>query len=418
MKKIIYLAGVLVFCFCFQLRAEYTHLTWEDDPKTSMTVIWQKSEKIDGKVKYGLEKENLDQTVTARMETVKDIETERKKRIETEKEIFFRDVKTEKGLVYIYKAKLSGLKAGTQYFYSIEGDSKGINTFTTAPEGDANFTFIAGGDSGDNNTMLVQLMRAIQRYRAKFFLHAGDMAHEAADSAKIWNEFLISIQPFSFSMPVMPTPGNHDGDEDPEFVNYLARFALPKGKDNGLNYSFNYGNCHFVSLFASETKVSTDKYSKTAVWLEEDLRLANSARYKIVFAHAPLFSTGDHGSDEKARELFAPLFDKYRVNLYIDGHDHGYERSKSINYTVSKKSAQTSYKNGTCYVVAAGLASAYRKVRGDWWTAKSMQRDSKGNNKDKHYIMKIDVTDDKLKVQAIGDDGKALDDFDLPKRDK
>ena len=49
--------------------------------------------------------------------------------------------------------------------------------------------------------------------------------------------------------------------------------------------------------------------------------------------HRGLFSTSLHSTDVDviaARNALAPLFDKYKVDLVINGHDHEYERSAPI----------------------------------------------------------------------------------------
>ncbi|OGF45776.1 MAG: hypothetical protein A2231_04665 [Candidatus Firestonebacteria bacterium RIFOXYA2_FULL_40_8] len=415
MKNIIRVLNVLVLCFSVQVWAEYVHLTWEDDPKTTMTVNWQDSKQVEGKVKYGLEKESLEKEAAVRVEKVKDIEVLRGQMIEISNEIFKRDVKTEKGSINVYKAKLTDLKPGTKYYYLIESEGKDINSFTTAPEGKENFTFIAGGDGGGSKTT-AELLKVAARFRPKFFIYAGDMVGGAAATAGSWNAAFKSFLPYSLSMPIMPTPGNHDSDDDLEFTNYQARFALPQKSGSVFNYSFDYGNCHFASTLASGTSFSDERLTKTAAWLEEDLRAADPAKFKIVFAHTPVLSSGWHAGSDKVKDLFAPIFDKYRVDLYIDGHDHGYERSKPVNFTKSAEAAQLSYKDGTCYLVSGGLGSQFRQFAGSWSTAKLIQADKNHYPPDRFYFIKIEVTEDKLNIQAIGKEGQVLDDFNIEKK--
>ncbi|OGF51609.1 MAG: hypothetical protein A2044_07445 [Candidatus Firestonebacteria bacterium GWA2_43_8] len=397
MKKVMIFTISLFFCFCMQVQGRNLHLTWEDDPKTTMTLNWQDSDKKESKVKYGLTAKVLDKTADARVEKIANIGTVKEKN---------KRKKVDKGFLYIYKAKLSDLKPSTQYYYLVESEGSDVHTFTTAPEGNDNFTFIAGGDNCGNNKPVAELIKMAQRFNPRFFIHNGDIL-APADDVGDWNDFFKALLPLGFSMPIMPTPGNHDQDDDSDFKNYLARFALPQAKDAGLNYSFDYGNVHFVSaLAAAQAPLSISKLSSTASWLAKDLA-STKKKYKIVYAHAPLVSSGDHGIDEKAKSLFTPIFDKYHVDLYINGHDHGYERSKPVNFTLAEESAQKTYKEGTCYLVTGGMGAPFYDFGGDWWTAKLIPQ--------VHHLVRVDVSEEKLHIQTLDKGGQILDDFNIEK---
>jgi tartrate-resistant acid phosphatase type 5 len=56
-------------------------------------------------------------------------------------------------------------------------------------------------------------------------------------------------------------------------------------------------------------------------WLERELA-ASTARWKIAVGHHPVFSGGKHGNTEPLVVLLEPLFERYRVQVYLNGHDH------------------------------------------------------------------------------------------------
>jgi 3',5'-cyclic AMP phosphodiesterase CpdA len=63
-------------------------------------------------------------------------------------------------------------------------------------------------------------------------------------------------------------------------------------------------------------------------WLETELA-ATRERWKIVFLHHPLYSSGRrHGSDERLRAQLEPIFVRFGVSVVFSGHDHFYERSR------------------------------------------------------------------------------------------
>ena len=69
-----------------------------------------------------------------------------------------------------------------------------------------------------------------------------------------------------------------------------------------------------------------------------------TATWKIVALHHPPYSAGYQGSNLDVRRTFAPIFERYGVQLVLSGHDHDYQRSKVINgvtYVVTGAAAGT-----------------------------------------------------------------------------
>ena len=97
-------------------------------------------------------------------------------------------------------------------------------------------------------------------------------------------------------------------------------------------------------------------------FIDQDLAAADGQRavhpFVVVVNHRGMFSTANHGGDgdvKAVRDLLVPLFDKYHVDLVLNGHDHNYERSKAITTTTGTPTA-----GGTTYIVCAGAgANAY-----------------------------------------------------------
>ena len=72
-------------------------------------------------------------------------------------------------------------------------------------------------------------------------------------------------------------------------------------------------------------------------WLDDDLARADGARDRVPFLvvvhHRALYTTSSHADDSDVldlRKVFAPIFDKHHVDLVVNGHDHAYERTKSL----------------------------------------------------------------------------------------
>ena len=82
-----------------------------------------------------------------------------------------------------------------------------------------------------------------------------------------------------------------------------------------------------------------------------------------VVSHRGLFSTSNHAGDFdviNARAALAPIFDTYRVDLVMNGHDHEYERSKPLTAgspPTGTPVVQPSITQGTTYVINAGAGA-------------------------------------------------------------
>jgi tartrate-resistant acid phosphatase type 5 len=57
-------------------------------------------------------------------------------------------------------------------------------------------------------------------------------------------------------------------------------------------------------------------------WLEAELQKPRATPFLAVLGHHPVFSNGPHGDHPVLVRDWDPLFRKYRVDLYMAGHDH------------------------------------------------------------------------------------------------
>ena len=53
----------------------------------------------------------------------------------------------------------------------------------------------------------------------------------------------------------------------------------------------------------------------------------NDAPWVVCTFHHPIFSTGKDRDNSELRALWKPIFDKYKVDLVLQGHDHTYGRT-------------------------------------------------------------------------------------------
>lgn len=254
---------------------------------------------------------------------------------------------------------LSGLSSNTKYYYSVGNSERSLTEvnnlmyFQTHPaKGQVgNYNFWVIGDAGRSTADQRKIMKAYLDTKSSEstngWLLLGDNAYnEGTDEEYQIAMFENMFEDMLINTCVFPTPGNHDlrdyGTVNQAIVNapYFDIFELPTdGRSGGVAsntesyYSWDYGNAHFVSLDSYGTSLSTlDSMYK---WLEKDLK-ANNQRWTVAYWHHPPHTKGSHDSDldtdsygimSKIRQSMVPLLENYGVDLILTGHSHVYERS-------------------------------------------------------------------------------------------
>jgi hypothetical protein len=250
-----------------------------------------------------------------------------------------------------FVARLNGLEPGTAYCYALPG-LMGRMAFQTAPRAgsDAPVRFVAFGDSGTGNVDQRSVLRQIESVPFDFFLHLGDLAYERGTPTEIEAKFFRVYAPVLQSFPAYVVAGNHEyatRDAAP----LRQAFVLPEnGTASGREryYSFDYGNVHFVAI---DTELIGPEQAR---WLERDLE--SRQPWKVVFAHRPPFSSGEHGADAAFQQVFVPILERHRVDLVLAGHEHHYERFAghgSVTYVVTggggRETREAGHSSGTVF---------------------------------------------------------------------
>jgi hypothetical protein len=113
----------------------------------------------------------------------------------------------------------------------------------------------------------------------------------------------------------------------------------------------------------------------------------------VVVGHHPIHSSGFHGNDPELRARLSPLMQRHGVQLYINGHDHHYERSVPID--------------GITYLVVGGGGARLRPVIA---TAQSARAASL------HSFAELDFGTDALSLTAWSSTGLPIDRAVIPRR--
>lgn len=307
------------------------------------------------------------------------------------------------------------LTPGTKYAYRVgQGEhwSEWIH-FNTAGKVGEKFSFIYYGDVQTNIRSLWSRV-AREAYGkapdARLMMYAGDLINKANRDIE-WGDWFQAGGFIHSMIPGFPTPGNHDHFDTPEGVNttsvfWRPQFTLPENGPKGLEETCYYADVQgtrFISLNSDQVEVSDQYLEKQKIWMEDILK-NNPNQWTVVTFHHPIFSPKSTRDNKRMRENFKPLFDKYKVDLVLQGHDHTYARGMA-KIPMSEKGAVS----GTMYVVSvSGPKMTDSNVeRRDWMDRSALYTQL-------FHVVTIDH--DRLMFDTFTATGELYDAFDLVKQ--
>jgi hypothetical protein len=279
---------------------------------------------------------------------------------------------------YMHEVHVCGLTAGTTYHYQVGGGAPGsevwspVQTFTTVPATGSKITVGIFGDARDQVSTWQLVHQRMRDAAVSLMLVSGDIV-DFGTQESLYTQWLDAIwkdpnDPNKFltlgQIPIVPIAGNHENDA----ARFYANFAIPGDGDYAEQYaSFDVGNTHFVMVDDEPVADGPTSDAANAIlgWLDADLTAATSDRTKhpfiVAINHRGLFTTSKHADDpdiHTVRGALAPMFDKYKVDLVMNGHDHEYERSKTLTAgSPASGPPVVVTTGGTRYIVNAGAGA-------------------------------------------------------------
>jgi len=293
-----------------------------------------------------------------------------------------------------HSVSLTGLAAGTTYAYRVMGGGRVLaegHTFRTSlPDGDAPFTFAVLGDSGRGNTAQYAVADRLKAIGPDFVLHTGDVIYPEGEASRFDDRYFRPYRDLIAGIPFFLSLGNHDV-MTANGQAYLDAFDLPSNNPERTKryYSFDYGNARFIALDSNE---DPGPGGPMYAWLAAELARPRKF-WTFAFFHEPPYSSGRHGSNATLRQAWSPLFERARVAIVFNGHDHSYER------TVPLRDFDPGGP-GVMYVVTGGGGGTLYTVGRSAWTAHSASI---------HHVVRVDVRGCALALQAIASDGAVFD---------
>lgn len=279
------------------------------------------------------------------------------------------------------------LEAGRTHEYTVQlgksGTPSAAFSFATSPRTEgafAPFGVVVVGDMGVNNSdaTIARIAALTKSGQSNATVHVGDIGYGDDHAMKlepssgrayeaVYDLFQAKIEAVASAAPYMVCPGNHDvschvlGDtgcpeQQRNFSAFRNRFDMPSLVSNATDdagrsvenlwYSFTVAGIHMVSISTESDFSGAPTTPKTLIgggkgggfgdqlaWLERDLARARASRavqFIVVYGHRPWYAskTSDWplNAPKHIQAAFEPLFARYRVDVYMCGHKHYYER--------------------------------------------------------------------------------------------
>ncbi|MFC4728087.1 metallophosphoesterase [Coralloluteibacterium thermophilus] len=321
-------------------------------------------------------------------------------------------VDSESGAAHHHLARIDGLEPDTLYAYRVQGDGtwSAWSHYRTAGGGEAPLTLLYFGDSQNKNLSLTtRVMREAQRHApdARLVLHAGDLVSggDGQDDTE-WGEWFDALGPLAPMLANAPAPGNHEYFEEFEDTpqerrvlgrHWPATFALPRNGAPGAEettYWFDYQGVR-VAVIDGTSALDLGTAEAQAAWLDGVLA-DNPQPWSIVLMHQPIYAPRAGRNNVALREHVAPVIERHRVDLVLQGHDHVYARRPGEDAAAATP----------VYVVSVAGAKQYRLSDLAEGTMHPIAEDTQ-------LFQVIRIADGRLRYEARTATGRLYDAFEL-----
>jgi 3',5'-cyclic AMP phosphodiesterase CpdA len=282
----------------------------------------------------------------------------------------------------VYNASFTGLKAGGTFKYKVLRDGKEVFVSDAKAQiaADKPYRFVAFADIGAETTVQKRLATQVYVNNPDFVVVPGDIVYDrgliSEYRTKFWpiynnDKTDSSGAPLMRKIPMISAAGNHDLDtrdldKFPDALSYFYYWNQPLnglvGTEGGAivppltasatnraafqaaagdaylkmaNYSFDYGNAHWLVLDSNPYVDLTDKTLQE--WIANDLANAKNSTWKFVMYHHPGFNSAREHYEQQQTRLLSPIFEAGKVDVVFNGHVHNYQRTFPMKFTPDKK---------------------------------------------------------------------------------
>ena len=281
-----------------------------------------------------------------------------------------------------WTAEVAGLSLGRKYYYRVRGNNQALaeGYFTTRQPRGHRIRFVAFGDNSYGDISDRAIAYHTYKQNPDFVMNCGDNVYESGTDDEyqryffpVYNADLAGPRegaPLLRSVPFYTVIANHDvqGKDDkghevadftrnPDALAFYTAMHLPLNGPPApsrqtptigpaaaidrfracagarfprmANYSFDYGDAHFLCLDSNRYIDPNDE--PLQAWIAQDLS-ATAAIWKFVVYHHPPFNVGDEHYEVQHMRVLAPLFERCGVDVVLSGHEHNYQRARPLKF--------------------------------------------------------------------------------------
>ena len=224
------------------------------------------------------------------------------------------------------------------------------------------------------------------------------------------------------------SPGDHAywaSDKTPEghypqydyahTFNHLFHFpqnGAPSSRNT--SYWFRYNNILFVALDMNNSDIASGaRFNEQVKWFEETLdRLEGSYQYLVVYEHKSIFGSEivDAAVARNLRPQWYPVFQKYKVDLVLSGHDHIYSRTVALDGDRPTEDLSA----GTWYLDMGSSGDKRRPLDKSLTESSRHAKVFDLKECDRSCACNIEVDERQMTVTVYNQHGKIVDGFVIP----
>jgi acid phosphatase type 7 len=243
----------------------------------------------------------------------------------------------------VFRAELTDLKPGTDYQFRIGKESPWYRFRTMPAKATDTVTFVSGGDVGVNEHAMANNEQAAKQ-NPSFALIGGDLAYENGKSVAAHLAFLRNysrglVGKDGRLIPMVACIGNHEVDGGYGAKREKAPFfySLFDGLFTDTGYAtLDFGD--YLSLVLLDSGHTSEIGGEQAYWLSKVLKARQDHPHVFAVNHVPAYPSaraaegtgGKLGTGEPNRANWVPLFERYRVPVVLEHHDHTFKRTRPL----------------------------------------------------------------------------------------
>jgi len=295
------------------------YLTWQDDPARTMTIRWITTNAVTEPLSWRRSGEMEWRPATAM------------------------DSGRLNQLWLIQGLALSALTPATDYEFRF-ASATNIFRFQTAPTDlRAPLRFVEGGDVYANRQVLDKVNALAAKFDPAFAVFGGDLAYSHAANApektERWVDYFDSwarnaVTPAGRLIPMVVAIGNHEvagnwGQTAAQAESFYNLFPFPGQRGYA---ALDFGK--YLSLLLLDSGHTTPVGGEQTKWLAQTMRERRRVPHVFPIYHVTAYPsvrsdlTGGSGLiTQQIRTNWCPVFDKYKLSVAFEHHDHAFKRT-------------------------------------------------------------------------------------------